>query len=58
MKTFLAGVALLLAFASRADAQRNPLPEAKIRWDRMCQMRKEKFDHILPEAMRENGIDM
>ncbi len=24
----------------------------------MCQIRKEKFDLILPEAMRENGIDM
>ncbi|NJK42820.1 MAG: hypothetical protein HC937_04100 [Aquincola sp.] len=39
-------------------AQRTTLPEVKIRWDRMCQIRKEKFDHILPEAMRENGIDM
>ena len=32
--------------------------EARRRWDRMCQIRKEKFDLILPEAMRENGIDM
>jgi len=32
--------------------------EAKARWDRLCQIRKEKFDYILPEAMRENGIDM
>ena len=44
--------------ASVAMAQRTTLPEVKIRWDRMCQIRKEKFDHILPEAMRENGIDM
>lgn len=32
--------------------------EARTRWDRLCQIRKEKFDYILPEAMRENGIDM
>ncbi|MGQ0766119.1 MAG: M24 family metallopeptidase [Gemmatimonadota bacterium] len=43
----------------------SPLPspgqshlEARNRWARMCQIRKEKFDRILPEAMRENGIDM
>jgi Xaa-Pro aminopeptidase len=48
----------MLLAASVLPAQRNTLPEVKIRWDRMCQIRKEKFDHILPEAMRENGIDM
>ncbi len=32
--------------------------EARRRWDRMCQIRQEKFDRILPEVMRENGIDM
>lgn len=32
--------------------------EARRRWDRMCQIRLEKFDRILPEVMRENGIDM
>ncbi len=47
-----------IATPSLAQAQRNTLPEVKIRWDRMCQIRQEKFDHILPEAMRENGIDM
>jgi Xaa-Pro aminopeptidase len=49
---------LMLVAATTAGAQRTTLPEVKIRWDRMCQIRKEKFDHILPEAMRENGIDM
>lgn len=58
MKKLLASIAAALMLAPHAGAQRNPLPEAKIRWDRMCQIRKEKFDHILPEAMRENGIDM
>jgi Xaa-Pro aminopeptidase len=48
-----------IGLTGEAQAQgRNALPEAKVRWDRLCQMRKEKFDYILPEAMRENGIDM
>ncbi|MGH7460705.1 MAG: M24 family metallopeptidase [Longimicrobiales bacterium] len=32
--------------------------EARNRWERLCQIRREKFDRVLPEAMRENGIDM
>jgi Xaa-Pro aminopeptidase len=32
--------------------------EAKRRWDELCQIRRDKLDLILPEAMRENGIDM
>jgi len=32
--------------------------EARNRWARLCEIRREKFDRILPEAMRENGIDM
>jgi len=32
--------------------------EARARWERLCQIRKDKFARILPEAMRENGIDM
>ena len=43
----------LLLFVGSADAQ-----EARRRWERMCQIRAEKFDRVLPEAMRENGIDM
>lgn len=31
---------------------------AKARWERMAQIRRDKFDLVLPEAMRENGIDM
>ena len=58
MKKQAIAFAASLLLAAVAEGQRNLLPEAKIRWDRMCQIRKEKFDHILPEAMRENGIDM
>ena len=32
--------------------------EARSRWERMNQIRNEKFDQVLPVAMRENGIDM
>ena len=29
-----------------------------LRWERQCQIRKDKFEKILPRAMRENGVDM
>lgn len=32
--------------------------EAKRRWEYLNQIRREKFDLVLPEVMRENGIDM
>lgn len=32
--------------------------EARARWERMNRIRSDKFDLVLPEAMRENGIDM
>ncbi len=35
-----------------------PGQEARRRWERLCQIRQDKFDLILPEVMRENGIDM
>jgi Xaa-Pro aminopeptidase len=57
-RSLIAVVALSLGIATPSAAQRSTLPEAKIRWDRMCTIRREKFDHILPEAMRENNIDM
>ena len=44
---------LVLLVAAPASAQ-----EARRRWEQMCQIRKDKFDYILPQAMRENGIDM
>ncbi|WP_448663951.1 M24 family metallopeptidase [Sphingomonas sp. CJ20] len=49
---------LALAFALAATAQPATAQEAKRRWDELCQIRKDKLDLILPEAMRENGIDM
>jgi Xaa-Pro aminopeptidase len=32
--------------------------EARRRWEMMIQIRRDKFDLVLPEVMRENGIDM
>ena len=32
--------------------------EARQRWERMNQIRQDKFDLVLPEVMRENDIDM
>lgn len=50
---FALGLLAPLASPPPLDAQ-----EARFRWDRLCQIRQQKFDLILPEAMRENGIDM
>ena len=44
--------ALLLA-PDGADGQ-----DARRRWERMCQIRAEKFDLVLPKAMRDNDLDM
>ncbi|MEM7502473.1 MAG: M24 family metallopeptidase [Pseudomonadota bacterium] len=32
--------------------------EAQLRWERMNQIRQDKFDLVLPEVMRENDVDM
>ena len=32
--------------------------EARTRWERMCQIRAEKFDLVLPRAMHDNDVDM
>jgi hypothetical protein len=51
--SFAAAFLLLTFWASPAPAQ-----EARRRWEQMCQIRKDKFDLVLPQAMRDNGIDM
>lgn len=50
---------ICLAFAGfSASAGVHTKGEAQKRWELMNQIRQEKFDLILPEVMRENGIDM
>ena len=51
----LATLTLLMVLVSVSDARAQ---EARWRWERMCQIRKDKFDLILPEVMRENEISM
>ena len=48
-------VAVVAEAQVRLEENRN---EARRRWERMAQIRRDKFDHVLPAAMRENGIDM
>jgi len=49
----LSAILLLLPWGAHLEGQ-----EARRRWERMAQIRQDKFDLILPEAMRENDIDM
>ena len=44
-------VATCLAFAARDVGAQSGL-DARTRWERLCTIRREKFDRILPEAMR------
>jgi len=46
--------ALLLALL----AATLPGQEARRRWERLNQIRRDKFDLVLPEVMREHGVDM
>ncbi|MEM7414686.1 MAG: M24 family metallopeptidase [Gemmatimonadota bacterium] len=50
----VSATALLMVVASGSlDAQ-----DARARWQRMCQIRAEKFDLVLPAAMADNDLDM
>jgi Xaa-Pro aminopeptidase len=51
-------LASLLAFLAAAPIDSVDGAEARKRWDLMNQMRRDKFDLVLPEVMRENGVDM
>ena len=52
MKTFLS-VLVLIAAVSPASAQ-----EARRRWEMQRQIRLDKFEQVLPQAMRAHAIDM
>src|SRR6476660_6426177 len=52
MKTMLALLVLTL-LAPRLEAQ-----EARRRWEMQRQIRLDKFDQVLPLAMRAHGVDM
>lgn len=48
---------LLVVLPATAVAQPAAEP-ARVRWERLCQIRRDQFDHILPGAMRDHGVDM
>ena len=50
--------ALLLPIAAFGAPGPREKGEAERRWDAMNQIRREKFDLILPEVMEENGVEM
>lgn len=52
-RTILVVAGALLLLPQAAEAQ-----EARRRWERMCTIRAEKFDYVLPRAMRDNDVDM
>ena len=56
MRTFL--VVAIAASSFMLPSIGNAEGEAQKRWKLMNQMRQEKFDLVLPEVMRENGVDM
>lgn len=51
-------IALFLASISMVISSPAYSQEARARWERMCQIRAEKFDLIMPTAMQENDLDM
>ena len=53
LRRTLIAAALSLLVVSPTTAQ-----EARARWERMCQIRAEKFDLVLPKAMQDNDLDM
>lgn len=57
MRIFVA-VASALLLTSTALADTRIKGEAQLRWERMNQIRQDKFDLVLPEVMRENNIEM
>jgi len=48
----------LLTPAPSSGAEGVRSGEARRRWERLCRIRRDKFDLILPGAMRDHGIDM
>ena len=53
-----AAILLATLFCVTAPTSVEAQSGAKARWERMAQIRQDKFDLVLPEAMRENDIDM
>jgi Xaa-Pro aminopeptidase len=52
-RRLMLAASLVLLTAAPMSAQ-----EARARWERMCQIRAEKFDLVMPKAMQDNDLDM
>ena len=53
LRRLMLAASLILLTAAPMSAQ-----EARARWERMCQIRAEKFDLVMPKAMQDNDLDM
>ncbi len=51
-------VAVLAVLLTPVLPERLEGQEARRRWERMCQIRAEKFDLVLPGALQDNNLDM
>jgi Xaa-Pro aminopeptidase len=49
---------VLLSFVILFQGFDSQAQEAKARWEIACMIRSDKFDYVLPRAMRNNNIDM
>ncbi len=54
----VAALALLAALWAPVAPRTVDGQEARRRWERMCTIRSEKFDLVLPQAMKDNDLDM
>ena len=50
--------AALVSGAANAPAQTTVTDDVRSRWETSCMIRHDKFDYVLPGAMRRNDIDM
>jgi len=58
MKNSVVIIPAAFAFVILVSSVANAAGEAQRRWERMNQIRQEKFDLVLPEVMRENKVTM
>ena len=56
-RPLLASLALTACLGASLAAQA-PAEHARTRWERLCQIRRDQFDLILPLALRDHGVDM
>lgn len=56
-RPLLASLALAACLGGPLEAQA-PAEHARTRWERLCQIRRDQFDLILPSALRDHGVDM